>query len=46
MKLLLDSHILVWLAAMSTKLAAQARPLVENTDNTLFQCSQHMGTNH
>ncbi|MEV4607898.1 type II toxin-antitoxin system VapC family toxin [Neorhizobium sp. LMR1-1-1.1] len=36
MKLLLDSHILVWLAAMSTKLPAQARLLIEDTDNSLF----------
>lgn len=36
MRLLLDSHILVWLAAMSAKLPAQARPFVEDTDNTLF----------
>ncbi|WP_353654173.1 hypothetical protein [Agrobacterium sp. Ap1] len=43
MKLLLESHILVWLAAMSAKLAAQARPFVENTDNTLFSVQPAYG---
>lgn len=36
MKLLLDSQLLVWLAAMTAKLPDEARPFIEDTDNTLF----------
>jgi PIN domain nuclease of toxin-antitoxin system len=36
MRLLLDSHLLVWFAAMTAKLPSQARPLIEDIGNTLF----------
>ncbi|SFA96710.1 hypothetical protein SAMN03159496_01230 [Rhizobium sp. NFR07] len=36
MKLLLDFHLLVWLAAMTAKLQAQARPFIEDSGNELF----------
>lgn len=36
MKLLLDSHLLVWLAAMTAKLPDQARTFIEDSENELF----------
>lgn len=36
MKLLLDTHLLLWLAAMPEKLPAAARKLAESRRNTLF----------
>jgi PIN domain nuclease of toxin-antitoxin system len=36
MKLLLDSHLLVWLAAATAKLPPAARILIEDPQNTLF----------
>jgi len=36
MKILLDSHLLVWLAAATAKLSPAARVFIEDTQNTLF----------
>ncbi|MCY1664913.1 type II toxin-antitoxin system VapC family toxin [Rhizobium sp. SL86] len=36
MKVLLDSHILVWSAAQTNKLSAQTRAFLEDPDNVLF----------
>lgn len=36
MKLLLDTHLLLWLAAMPEKLPAAARKLAESRRNTLY----------
>ncbi|TDK35332.1 type II toxin-antitoxin system VapC family toxin [Rhizobium deserti] len=36
MKLLLDSHLLVWLAAATAKLPPAARTFIEDPQNTLF----------
>jgi PIN domain nuclease of toxin-antitoxin system len=36
MRFLLDSHILVWMAAMTARLPRQARDLLEDPENTLF----------
>ncbi len=36
MKILLDSHLLVWLAAATTKLPPAARVFIEDNENTLF----------
>lgn len=36
MKLLLDTHLLLWLAATPKKLSKKARTLIEDQDNELF----------
>ena len=36
MKLLLDTHILLWAADDSPALSAEARDLIQDTDNTLY----------
>ena len=36
MKLLLDTHLLLWAAGNSDRLPADARPLIESPDNELF----------
>jgi len=36
MKLLLDSHLLVWLSSSSERLSSIARSLIKNPDNELF----------
>lgn len=36
MKLLLDTHLLLWLAATPKKLSKKARTFIENQDNELF----------
>lgn len=36
MRLLLDTHLLLWLAAEPLKLSAQARALIEEPDNVLI----------
>jgi len=36
MKLLLDTHILLWAAQSAPKLSPNARRLIEDADNTLF----------
>lgn len=36
MKLLLDTHLLLWLAATPKKLSKKARTYIENHDNELF----------
>jgi len=36
MKLLLDSHILVWMAAMTARLPEEARLLIEEPANNIF----------
>lgn len=36
MKLLLDTHLLLWAAGQPDKLSTEARRLLENTDNALF----------
>lgn len=36
MKLLLDTHLLLWLAATPKKLSKKARTYIENQDNELF----------
>lgn len=36
MKILLDTHILLWTIANDTKLPAKARKLIENEDNEIF----------
>jgi PIN domain nuclease of toxin-antitoxin system len=36
MRILLDSHLLVWLAAMTAKLPKQALPFIDDIDNVLF----------
>ncbi len=36
MKLLLDTHLLLWAASLTGKLPAAARRLLEDPDNTLF----------
>lgn len=36
MKILLDSHLLVWLAAQTVKLSTAARKIIEDDQNTLF----------
>lgn len=36
MKLLLDTHLLLWLAATPKKLSKKARVVIENQDNELF----------
>lgn len=36
MKLLLDTHILIWAAGFPDRLSAEARGLIEDMDNALF----------
>lgn len=36
MKILLDSHLLVWSAAQTSKISVQTRVLLEDPDNLLF----------
>ena len=36
MKLLLDTHLLLWTAGVPEKLSSTARRLIENSDNELF----------
>ena len=36
MKLLLDSHLLVWVSSTSERLSSAARSLIRNSDNDLF----------
>ncbi len=38
MRLLLDTHVLLWSVAQSSRLPDEARTLLEDTDNTLY-CS-------
>lgn len=38
MRILLDTHILLWAVAQSSQLSAEARSLLEDTDNLLY-CS-------
>ncbi|MGV6818395.1 MAG: type II toxin-antitoxin system VapC family toxin [Thiotrichales bacterium] len=36
MNLLLDTHLLLWAAAMPERLSKEAKELIENTDNRLY----------
>ncbi len=36
MKLLLDTHVLLWAASASDRLSAQAREMIEDSNNTLI----------
>ncbi|MDP1696325.1 MAG: type II toxin-antitoxin system VapC family toxin [Xanthomonadaceae bacterium] len=38
MRILLDTHIVLWAVAQSSQISAEARPLLEDTDNLLY-CS-------
>ncbi len=36
MKLLLDTHVLLWASGMPERLSAQAREMIDDSRNTLF----------
>jgi hypothetical protein len=44
MRILLDSHLLVWLAAITAKLPKQVLPFIDDIDNVLFIARQAYGS--